>query len=385
MRRRRRGSGYGTNVLVVSDGVVLCNLSQGLVALSAKDGKRLWGYKKGAGFHAPMDVFVIDSLVWPGSHPKDSVAPPPVDDFSVALDLHTGAVRKTNNVMVDLQTAGHHHRCYRNKATTRYIIAGKRGVEMMDLNGQNHSRNNWIRGTCQYGMMPANGLTYVPPHSCGCYPESKLWGFYALNDEQPALEKAVASVEQASRLEKGPAYGKMPSSAGFTEAQRRPSPSVKAGLPASPAASGADWPQYRHDALRSGVAGASVPAELEKVWQIDIGGKPTQPVIAQGKVVEVTLHARVQVRVPADIPGDVHPHHPAAILFGYVTGRLPCAAANVKEVAALANVTQLYELLRGLEAAQVFREAHLGCEVKEVLLFLRLLAFLGHRYHDIRV
>jgi len=267
-RRRRSGRrGYGKYVLVVSDGVVLCNLAKELTAISAKDGKRLWGYKKGAGFHAPMDVFVIDGLVWPGSHPRDSVAPPPVDDFSVALDLHTGKVKKTNTIMVDLQTSGHHHRCYREKATSNYIIAGKRGIEMMNLTGDNHSRNNWVRGTCQYGMLPANGLTYAPSHSCGCYMESKLWGFWALAPDRPAV--VARKLSDDKRLQKGPAFGKAQGAA----------------------AGGESWPQYRHDALRSGIARTTVPTELKEAWKADIGGRLTQPVVAGGKVVFASVDA----------------------------------------------------------------------------------------------
>ena len=265
--RKRGGGGYGKYVLVVSDGVVLCNLSQELTALSAKDGKRLWGYKKGDGFHSPRDVFVIGGLVWPGSHPRDSVAPPPVDDFSVALDLHTGEVKKTNTIMVDLQTSGHHHRCYREKATSNYIIAGKRGFEMMNLTGDNHSRNNWVRGTCQYGMLPANGLTYAPPHSCGCYMESLLWGFWAMAPDRP--DGAARKLPDDKRLQKGPAYGKVQSAAAGAES----------------------WPQYRHDALRSGVAKTIVPTELKEAWKADIGGRLTQPVVAGGKVLLASVDA----------------------------------------------------------------------------------------------
>ena len=266
-RSRKRRGGYGKYVLVISDGVVLCNLAKELVALSAGDGKRLWGYKKGAGFHAPMDVFVIGGLVWPGSHPRDSVAPPPVDDFSVALDLHTGEIKKRNTIMVDLQTAGHHHRCYREKATSRYIIAGKRGFEMMDLIGDNHSRNNWIRGTCQYGMLPANGLTYAPSHSCGCYMEAKLWGFWAVGPERPPI--AARRMADDKRLQKGPAFGKVRGTTAGAES----------------------WPQYRGGALRSGVARTTVPPELAGAWKADIGGRLTQPVVAGGKVLFASVDA----------------------------------------------------------------------------------------------
>ena len=271
-KRRGGGAGYGKYVLVVSDGVVLCNLSKELTAISAKTGKRLWGYKRGAGFHAPMDVFVIDGLVWTGSHPRDSISPPPVEDFSAALDLQTGEIKKKNNIMVDLQTAGHHHRCYREKATTNYIIAGKRGIEMMNLTGDKHSRNNWVRGTCQYGMLPANGLTYAPSHSCGCYMESKLWGFWALAPARPAVVSRKLADDK--RLQKGPAFGKVSN--------------PKSQIPNSKSE---DWPQYRHNDRRSSIARTLLPSDLKGGWKAKIGGKLTQSVVAEGKVLLASVDA----------------------------------------------------------------------------------------------
>jgi outer membrane protein assembly factor BamB len=258
---RRNKVTFGKYTLVVVDGVVLCKLSGQLTALSARDGDKLWECQAGGGFHSPLDIFVIDGLVWQGFHVRDSVAPAPIRDFNQGRDLHTGEVKRTNTVMVDLQTSGHHHRCYREKATTRYIITGKRGIEMMDLVGENHSRNNWVRGTCQYGILPANGLIYAPPHACGCYMESKLWGFWALS----AHRTDVPKVPENRRLEKGPAFGE----ARGTRDERRGTN---------------EWPQYRYDPLRSGVAGTVVPAELRPAWRAEIGGRLTPPVIAEDKV-----------------------------------------------------------------------------------------------------
>ena len=257
---------FGKHTLVVADGVVLCKLSGKLVAISAEDGEKLWECDDGAGFHSPPDIFVINGLVWHGFHPFDSVAPPPVNDFNEARDLHTGEVKRMNSIMVDLQTSGHHHRCYREKATDRYIITGKRGVEMMDLQGEDHSRNNWVRGTCQYGILPANGLIYAPPHSCGCYMESKLWGFWALAARRSVVSDPRRRFSDEGRLEKGPAYGRIPESAEGSEGKE-------------------SWPTYRHDALRSGVAGTDVPWKLKRAWKRNIGGRLTQPVVADGRVV----------------------------------------------------------------------------------------------------
>jgi len=303
---------YGTNVLVVSDDVVLSKLAGKLTALSAETGEKLWQCPAGSGFHAPLDVFVIDGLVWKGDHISDSVAPPPVGDFNEGRDLHTGEVRKTSAVAVDLQTAGHHHRCYREKATDRFIITGKRGIEMMDLAGSDHSRNNWIRGACQYGILPANGLLYAPSHACGCYMESKLRGFWAL---APKGRENGEGGSETGRLERGRAYGK----AG-TSAPRGPQ----------------DWPMYRHDPLRSGVAGTVVSPELKQAWKAGIGGRLTQPVVAGGKVLVASVERSAVYALDEETGAVAWKHvagarvdsppaiHEGMALFGSADGRVTC-------------------------------------------------------------
>jgi outer membrane protein assembly factor BamB len=306
---------FGKNTLVVSDGVVLCKLADKLTALATSTGEKLWECPAGGGFRSPADIFVIDGLVWQGRHVSDSISPPPVDDFSQGRDLHTGVVKATNNVMVDLQTVGHHHRCYREKATVRYIIAGKRGVEMMDLAGDDHSRNNWVRGACQYGVLPANGLIYAPPHACGCYMESKLRGFWALSAERTDAKR----VADEGRLEKGPAYSQL----------------VEAGHE-----EGHTWPQYRHDALRSGVARTTVPERLRPAWRATIGGRLTQPVVAEGKVLVGTVDEGAVYALDAEtgdilwsfVAGGRVDSPPAVVqgrvLFGSTDGRVYCVRLN---------------------------------------------------------
>lgn len=316
----RRPVTYGTHVLVVANGVVLTKLAGNLTALSAETGDKLWQCPAGSGFHAPLDVLVIDGLVWKGDHVSDSVAPPAVGDFNEGRDLHTGEVRKTSAVAADLQTAGHHHRCYRQKATDRFIITGKRGIEMMDLVGNDHARNNWVRGACQYGILPANGLLYAPSHACGCYMESKLRGFWAL---APKRKDAGEERSEAKRLERGRAYGKSGTSA--------------------PRGS-QDWPMYRHDPLRSGVAGTVVPTDLDEGWKARIGGRLTQPVVAGGKVVlasvdEGTVYAldqetgAVQWKHVAGARVDSPPAiHEGMALFGSADGRVTCLRLSDGEV-----------------------------------------------------
>lgn len=271
---------FGKYTLVAANGVVLCNLPGGVTALDAQTGALLWQREAARhGFHEPLDIFVINGLVWLGTNRPDSVAPPAADDFNQGLDLRTGAVKRELPVMAELQTAGHHHRCYRERATTRFIMTGKRGIEMMDLEGANHFRANWVRGSCQFGFIPANGLVYAPPHSCGCYMESMLSGFCALAAAQSSLDVSQRMIPDDARLERGPAYAK-----------------TEATAPAGPEA----WPHYRHDALRSGVASTELDAALRPAWRVELGGRLTQPVAAEGVVVVAQTDAHTVVALDAD-------------------------------------------------------------------------------------
>ncbi len=245
--------------LVLHDGVVLVAYQANLAALDAASGKGLWRGKRGRGGHrSPMDLLVIDDLVWSLEQGKGRFT---------GLDLRTGETKR--DFRPDVEGYGwFHHRCHNCRATTRYLLASRTGIEFVDWRKEHWDPNHWVRGACLYGFMPANGLTYAPQDPCACYIEAKLKG---LN----ALAGGTVEVPQAEdRLLKGPAYGKT-----------------------GDAAPGkADWPTYRHDAARSGRAGAGVPADLEVAWTADVGGKPSTVTVAGGRcfVADVdahTLHA----------------------------------------------------------------------------------------------
>jgi outer membrane protein assembly factor BamB len=299
-RKKRKGgsrrAGMSVATLVVQDDIVLWADGRKLKALSARDGKELWEAPAPAGFRSPVDVFVIDGLVWVGK------------DFTEGRDLKSGEVKKRNKVYSTLRTAGHHHRCYRQKATQRYIMEGYRGIEFLDLKGENHSRNNWIRGVCQYGILPANGLIYTPPQSCGCYMEARLFGFWATS----ASREERPPVADAARLERGPAYGK---ARGAKTADD-------------------DWPTYRHDSLRSGSTGAKVGRELRSGWTAGLAAPISAPVVAGGTLIVSEIDRARIVALDAasgrakwsftaggrvDSPPTVHE---GLVLFGSADGRV---------------------------------------------------------------
>ena len=272
---------WSAPTLVVHGGVVLCadrrveptvkgqrkrrsRVGGELVALAADTGKKLWTCKCAETFHAPVDVLVADGLVWVGESP---VRKGP--DFTTGRDLLTGEVARRISPDKAFQTTMYHHRCYRNRATNRYIVAGRTGVEFIDLVTGAGRRHHWVRGVCQYGILPCNGLLYAPPHSCACYIEGKLAGFYALAAGR-SEERGTRS--EGDRVERGPAFGSIPQSA-----FRNPHSE--------------DWPTFRHDAARSGVAKTRVPVALRRAWQVELGGQLTSPVIADGTVLVASVDA----------------------------------------------------------------------------------------------
>jgi hypothetical protein len=159
---------------------------------------------------------------------------------------------------------GHHHRCYRNKATEHYAVCGRRGLEFVDLTGgDDHVINWWTRGVCQYGIMPCNGMVYVPPDPCQCFNTIKVDGLLALAAKS-SLDGLAA--REKDRLRKGPAYAESATSA--TD-----------GEPVSD-----DWPTYRRDITRSGATTSAVPRELTKKWESQLGGRLSSVVVAQRRV-----------------------------------------------------------------------------------------------------
>lgn len=258
----RTASAIGSTVgagstLVISGGVVLFHghgqagdaggKGRGglyLTAFSMEDGKVLWRQRGAQGLAGactqPTDLFVASGIVWCGG----SLA---------GRDLRTGEVAKTLSIG-RLISPGHHYRCFRSKATERFLIWPKRGAEFVDLQGEDHMRHDWLRAPCFTGLTPANGLLYVPSSPCFCYPGVLVSGFLAMSAE-PADDLKPAT---EANLQRGSAFGKV-------------SEEGKASADA--------WPMYRHDVRRSGCTKTPMPAELGKHWEVDLACEGSQAVI----------------------------------------------------------------------------------------------------------
>jgi outer membrane protein assembly factor BamB len=291
-----------------------------LRAYSAETGKALWTGPRyaGPGISNPPDLFVIDNLVWLGETRL------PVDNMDTELwregyDPLTGQVVREVSVP-KLISPGHHYRCYRSKATERYLMLPKRGVEFVDLAGDDHMRHDWLRAPCIYGVLPSNGMLYLAPHQCVCYQGVLLSNFNALIAGQDSTSENAEEPERGTRLQKGPAFAAIENQQSKIENLH-------------------DWPMYRRDPRRSGSTGTQVPDDVSQRWAVVLNQPITPPVVADGRLLVAekdrhTVHAldadtgRTLWTYTAggriDSPPTVHG---SMVLFGSADGHVACLRA----------------------------------------------------------
>ncbi len=275
-----------------------------LVAYSVADGKELWSMPCSEDYNAAVDVFVVGDTVYVGAAWQ-------------GYDLKSGKARDRIRSVGD-RVGMAHHRCYRNKASVNYMFTGRSGIEVVDLEKGWVVNNSWIRGTCQYGILPANGMLYAPPDACGCFNKVKVQGFFAAG---PKRELTAASPElwKSERLIKGSAYGEQTS----------------AGQPVGPS----DWPMHRQNAARSGSVKTTLPPKLGKSWSAVLGGRLTQPVSVDGTTYVAQVDAHTVHALNADT-GKPRWHYTAGgridsaptffngmLVFGSADGRVTCLRA----------------------------------------------------------
>ncbi len=235
--------------LVVNDTVILTADFKKVHAYGVGDGQLKWTGTSKNEYNAPPDMILVDDLLW--MRAKGGRA---------GIDPLTGDIKKE----YPTQKGYMHPRCYRGTATDQFMLFGEMGVQMVDVLSGDVRENDWIRGTCQFGVMPANGLLYVPPDSCACNMKTKLSGIYAFSSTGGPAFKRTAKPEAQNPIERGPAFGKIKSNQSKNNNRE-------------------DWPTFRAAPGRNGIAETSVPAALAMAWKADIGGRLSPVVVAGGQ------------------------------------------------------------------------------------------------------
>lgn len=255
--------------LILYDDVVAFAGGERINVFCAEDGTELWQDDFAASnYSVPVDVFGFGGRIW-GPDPGMDLWRPLDDSLDfIMFDRRTG--EQSDPIRGHYGSRFQHHRCNQMKAVRDQIIAARVGVEFLDTNTGAVQAHHWVRGSCYYGVMPANHLLYVPPHDCACHVRAKLSGLFSFRASRPdRLE------EPEPQLQIGPAYGRAPVAA---------------------EAGGEDWPTYRADARRTGRARTVLGTEPVTVWERRLGGDLTAPVSAGDLVLvgsssEHTLYA----------------------------------------------------------------------------------------------
>jgi outer membrane protein assembly factor BamB len=267
---RSADSGSFGPTLLVQDGVVLYSVTREqrsdgdmghgiLHAYEAKTGKEIWQADfPPAGECSPKDLWVVDGTVYMLSRETKGTA---------GLDLHTG--EKKVEFPIQDEPAFFHPRCHRYKATEKYILPSNQGFEMIDLDQKKWHMFFWVRGSCSFGYLTANGMIYFPPGPCACFTDTFLHGTYALAPRAAWMDR-LAAVSDEGRLETAESI----QSTGFRVQEE-------------------EWATYRGDAVRRGYIKTPVDGTLTPAWKTTLGGTLTAPTIAAGKVfvAQKDLHA----------------------------------------------------------------------------------------------
>ena len=309
-------SGYTPNLVIHDDVVLFAGGDKAMTALSAQTGEKLWSAEHHRGGHnSPQDLLVVGGLAW-----SAAIAGSNDSGIWTGRDLKTGEIK--NEFLPDVETYWFHHRCYRAKATDRYLLPSRTGIEFVDFNKQTWQINHWVRGACLYGIMPCNGLIYAPQHPCACYPEAKLNGFTALTAGSRVESPAPREKE---RLERGPAFGQT--------------------LDPDPSTLDSSWPTYRGNAARTGSVTSALSTKLDEAWRTELGGKLSAVTVAGDRLfvasVEThTVHAldatsgkqlwSYTVGGCVDSPPTIHD---GLALFGSADGYVYCLRASDGELA----------------------------------------------------
>lgn len=311
--------------LLVHDDVVVCgqgfDFDEGIMlALSAETGKTLWKQThQPSGHSSPDDINIIDGLVWDAGIARIQK----MGGVYRGRDLHTGEIKREFPLDVE-HNAWFHQRCYRSRATERFLMPSATGIEYVDVRGEHWTTHHWVRGACLYGILPANGLTYATPHPCACFMESMVRGFSALSPQERTVDQGQPT-DKRLRFQKGPVYERV---------AHREGPDMNAE-----STNGA-WPMYRRDGARSGYTPMPLDAAVRRVWSSDIGDRVTPPIAAGGMVFvaaidEYTLHAldqsdgSVRWTFTADGRIDSPPtYYRGRLFFGSADGWLYCLDAT---------------------------------------------------------
>ena len=311
---------FGPTLVVQGDYILFMggDTARTITSLSAKTGQVLWSSLNHppSGVSSPYDLFMINGQAWTGATSSGGDS-----GNYTSWDPKSGVATQWPS---DTDIFFMHHRCHRAKATDKWIIPSRTGIEFVDTTTGHWIVNHWTRSGCAFGLVPANGFINITPHNCACYFPSKTYGFAALAPahSNPDYPQTPAP---ASRLIQGPAYNE----------------------PLGADAGVEDWPTYRGDSFRTGYVKSVVPAGPKDNWEAAIGGKLSTMTIANGNVYVASVEEHTLYAL-----NDANGHTLWTFMAG---GRVDSPPTIYKERVIFGSADGYVYCLRGTDGALIWK------------------------------
>ncbi|MBI5726183.1 MAG: PQQ-binding-like beta-propeller repeat protein [Planctomycetes bacterium] len=180
------------------------------------------------------------------------------DKKMVELDPATGQEKRT---LLEGEVTPDRSLCQPQYTVGPWVMRGGRvWNRMINLDTGAFFNGDVIRGACDLGVIPANGLLYQGVNSCKC--NNPIRAVVAFTG---ATLPDYSAIKPDGRLQKGPAYdAKQPVAADQNQD---------------------DWPAWRHDLERTGATESALKGDLRIRWQVKLPASPTAPTVVGDKVV----------------------------------------------------------------------------------------------------
>lgn len=235
-------------------GVLALEVTRTYVHLySAADGAPLRSvrYKNWAPYASGLRALMIDGKLYLPTFDAG-------EKFDYGVTIHAYSLASGKKVKTLKLKSPIRQRCRPPLASEAFMFLG--GMNTVDLATGAGVSLPIARSACHIGLVPANGLLYVPPTHCRCY--SMIPGYVALESRRQ-MGRPLAKANDTDHRQTGPVLGEVP--------------------PAARRGANEDWPRFRQDAMRRAHVKTALSPDGKLLWNCVLGdGSPSPPVAAGG-------------------------------------------------------------------------------------------------------
>ena len=259
--KRSRYDNYGSSSIpngllagvIYHKGILAVEVTRTYIYLfSAKDGKHLRSlrYKNWSPYASGLRALMIEGKLWLLEAQKD---------FDFGYNINAYSLTDGKKVASLKLKTPIRQRCRPPLASKKFMFLG--GLNTVNLSSGLETVRPIARSLCNFGLVPANGLIYVPPTHCRCY--ATLKGYIALESLKAGAQLVIANTKD--HLIKGSGYRKQMAAAPHSRNE---------------------WPQYRQGPMRNAHSESTLPSKLKLLWESPSMGFPiSSPVISNNFVV----------------------------------------------------------------------------------------------------